>query len=56
LREDIDYKNKIDIKEEQDFIEEFRNIIRKADKALKEDVEKLKVPSSNEILMSASSV
>ena len=49
-------KNKIDIKEEQDFIEEFRNIIRKADKALKEDVGKLKVPSSNEILLSASSV
>ena len=36
--------------------EEFRNIIRKADKALKEDVGKLKVPSSNEILLSASSV
>ena len=49
-------KNKIDIKEEQDFIEEFRNIIRKADKALKADVGKLKVPSSNEILLSASSV
>lgn len=49
-------KNKIDIEEEQDFIEQFRNIIKKADKALKEETKKFKVPSSDEILRSASSI
>ncbi len=49
-------ENKIDIEKEQTFIEQLRDIVKKADNALKEKTNKFKVPSPDEILMSASNI
>ena len=49
-------ENKIDIEKEQTFIEQLRDIVKKADNALKEKTNKFKVPSPDEILMAASNI